>query len=315
MKIFPPPSPVFTVKVRVPATSANMGAGFDAVGIALKHYNEVELSAWNSDLMPPVTVQIDGEGAAVLPLDGTNLVCRMVRQVMDRCGRKFKAIRVKLTNRIPLARGLGSSSAAIVGGLVAANVGCGTPFSESEILEMASAQEGHSDNVAPVLLGGVCVCAGVEGKTRYASWKSARLFTGLRAVLCVPYFQLPTQEARGVLPDRVSREDAVFNSSRVGLFFSAFHLRRFELLGDAMDDRIHQPYRKKLVPGLGNVLKAARFAGAWGVALSGSGPSVVALSPVKSARSVAAAMIEAFREKGVAAIPMDLEIDVRGAQV
>lgn len=276
----------------------------------------MELSAWNSPLLPPVSVQAEGEGSTQLPLNKGNLVYRVARRTLDLIGRKHTALQIRLFNRIPLARGLGSSSAAIVGGIVAANAGCGNALSADEMLRLAVEEEGHPDNVAPALLGGLCVAAsGAGGKVLSVVWKNPRLFQGLRAVVCAPSFELSTQEARNVLPDMVPRADAVFNGSRVALFLSALQHRRFDLLGEAMEDRLHQPYRTKLVPGLEEVIQAARKAGAWGAALSGAGPSVLAFSPVAEARRVGEAMCDAFRQRGVPALWLNLEAAAKGAHV
>jgi homoserine kinase len=234
---------------------------------------------------------------------------------VDLSGKKIAALRQKLVNRIPLSRGLGSSSAAIVGGLVAANAGLGKFLSDDELLKLAVDEEGHPDNVAPALFGGLCVSALTKKGVAHLSWTEPALFASLRAVVCVPYFELSTKEAREALPDRVPLEDAVFNSSRVALFLSALRQGRRDLLGDAMEDRLHQPYRKKLVPGLDDVIAAARKTGAWGAALSGAGPSVLALSPVKHAAAVAEAMSAAFRRADVTSISIDLAVNRRGARV
>jgi homoserine kinase len=303
------------VRVKVPATSANLGPGFDVLGLALDYCNEVELSAWDSPSLSPVTVEVEGEGASRLPLDRTNLVYRMARLTLDRIGKPVTSLRVKMTNRIPLARGLGSSSAAIVGGILAANAGCGNVLSMEEMLRLAVEEEGHPDNVAPALMGGLCVSSFSDGAVRCVPWKEPALFQGLRAVVCVPAFELATRAARAVLPESVSRSDAVFNASRVALFLSALGKKRYDLLASAMEDRLHQPYRQKLVPGLSAVIAAARKAGAYGAALSGAGPSVLALCPPKAVRAAGEAMVQAFRRNKVASLWLSLEISRSGACV
>jgi homoserine kinase len=299
----------------VPATSANLGPGFDVLGLALDHHNEVELTAWESSLMPPATIQVDGEGASRLPLDKTNLVYRMAKKVADLSGRKVAALRVKLSNRIPLARGMGSSSAAIVGGLFAANAGLGEPFTQEELLRLAVEEEGHPDNVAPALYGGLCAAVLSNGKVTCVSWRDAELFQHLRAVVCVPYFELATEKARDVVPQQFSRADAVFNASRVALLLGALLNGRHEDLGLGMEDRLHQSYRAGLVPGLADVIVAARKAGAWGAALSGAGPSVLALAPAKKAADAGEAMVETFRKHDVTSLFLDLDISTKGAQL
>ncbi|MBI4395856.1 MAG: homoserine kinase [Elusimicrobia bacterium] len=301
--------------MKVPATSANLGAGFDVLGLALNHYNEVEMSAWDSDLLPPLSLQVEGEGADQLPLNKSNLVYRAACRVMDKAGLKIKALRIRMVNRIPLSRGMGSSAAAIVGGAVALNAGLGEPLSFNDLLSLAVEEEGHSDNVAPALAGGLCVSTVAMGKVECVSWGDKKLFRGIRAVICVPSFELSTNVSREALPATLSRQDAVFNCSRVALFLSALQHRRYELLSKAMEDRLHQPYRKRLVPGFDDVVLAARDAGAWGVALSGAGPSVLALSPEKSARRIGEAMCEAFRKHDISSLWLDLDMSPRGAYV
>jgi homoserine kinase len=196
MKVYPSPSPMFSVRVKVPATTANLGAGYDVLGLALGYYNEVEISAWNDPLMPPVAIQVDGEGADELPLDRGNLIYKAVRAAIDRIGRSVPAVRIKAVNRIPLARGLGSSSAAIVAGLLGVNAGFGGKLSLDELIDLAVKLEGHPDNVVPALAGGLCVAAQDGAKTHYLSWTGKSLFRGMRAVVAVPYFKLSTHEAR-----------------------------------------------------------------------------------------------------------------------
>jgi homoserine kinase len=309
------PKPDVHVKVLVPATAANIGSGFDVLGLALDHHNEVELRGWRRALSPRFVVHIDGEGSSTLPVNRTNLVVRMVRKTMERLKADVETIEIRLVNRIPLSRGLGSSSAAIVGGIVAANAAFGRRLSVQDMMDMAVAEEGHPDNVVPALVGGLCVAARTPRGTRYAAWKDARLFRDLKAVMCMPDFELSTDKAREILPECVNREDAVFNSARVGLLLSALHFRQPTLLADAMEDRLHQPYRRRLVPGFEDVLHSARKAGAWGAALSGAGPSVMALAPSRKAQGVGDAMGAAFRRHGVSSMPLCLNVDLKGARV
>jgi homoserine kinase len=223
---------------------------------------------------------------------------------------------LRLENRLPLARGLGSSSAAIVGGLAAANAACGGFLTRDELLRLAAEEEGHPDNVAPALLGGLCASAmRRDGGVHCVSWRDEKIFRGVRAVVCVPAFELSTKRARAVLPDRVSRRDAIFNVSRTALLLSAFKERRFDLLAEAMEDRLHQPYRKRLIPGWDDVLASARKAGAWGAALSGAGPTILAFAPTAKAERVGRAMAAAFARHRTEARWHALSVDFRGARV
>jgi len=305
---------LFSVRVSVPATTANLGPGFDALGLALNLCNEVELRGWKPAGAPTLSMTVAGEGAGKLPLDRSNLVFRAVQRTFSRAGVKMPSVTLRLRNRIPLARGLGSSSAAIVGGIVAANRALRNPLTEQMVLDLAAEMEGHPDNVTPALLGGLCASVMSGMRVRAVSWKAAALFNGLRAVLCVPEFELSTARARSVLPARVSRADAVFNISRVALLLSALQSRRFDLLSEAMHDRLHQPCRAKLVPGLMKALQGAGKAGAYGAALSGAGPSVLALCPPSKTGSVGKAMVRVFGRHRVAAKALVLAVSPSGAR-
>lgn len=299
----------------MPATSANLGPGFDVLGVALDLFNEVELVGWSESHGVSLQMEIQGEGAMELPDDDRNLLVRMARKILDRRVKRLKVLEVRLLNRIPLARGLGSSSAAIVGGLVAANAVCPKPMDQEDLLRVAVEEEGHPDNVTPALIGGLCVATQDDPDMRYVAWKDKKLFEGLRAVVCIPEFELSTEKARALLPENVSRQDAIFNASHTALFLSALQKRQHDLLGSAMQDRLHQPYRKKLIPGWDDVLAGAKKAGAYGVCLSGAGPTILALSPVAKADHVGRAMSAAFARHKVEARHLDLGFNLTGAQV
>jgi homoserine kinase len=309
--------PIFSIGVKVPATSANLGPGFDVLGVALDLFNEVELIGWPESHGVSLQVEIQGEGALQLPDDDRNLLVRMARKILDRRMKKVKVLEVRLLNRIPLARGLGSSSAAIVGGLVAANAACPKPLAldNEDLLRIAVEEEGHPDNVTPALVGGLCVATPDDADMQYVSWKDKKLFEGLRAVVCIPDFELSTAKARALLPKQVSRQDAVFNASHTALFLSALQNRRHDLLGAAMQDKLHQPYRKKLIPGWDDVLAAAKKAGAFGVCLSGAGPTILALSPSGKADSIGRAMSAAFAKHRITANSLNLGFNLTGAQI
>lgn len=294
-------------KVAVPATTANLGPGFDVVGMALGLYNEVEMEEIGTGLL----ITIEGEGAEEIPRDSSNLVYQAATQIFRRSGYNVSGLRIHLTNRIPITRGLGSSSAALVGGLVAANQLCGNPFAEQELLQIAIEIEGHPDNVAPAMLGGIVVSGRVRGE-----WRTVRLQPPeeLQTVVAVPAFELPTRLAREVVPMQVSREDAIFTSSHVGLMMAALLQNDLELFGAVMEDRLHQPYREALVPGLRNVLEQAERYGAVGAALSGAGPTVIAFTRGKQ-RRLGEMMELAFVANGVACKMMHLAPNEQGCLV
>jgi homoserine kinase len=223
-------------------------------------------------------------------------------------GRPFRGAAIHCVNRIPLSRGLGSSAAAWVGGLAGANALLGDPIDRQGLVALGARAEGHPDNVAAAVLGGLSVsCA--DGSAVAAV--SLRVPPGLRFVVLVPELESATREARAVLPNEVSRADAVFNVQRVSLLLAALVSGRVELLSTAMHDRLHQPYRLRLFPWMDKVAAAAREAGALGCALSGAGPAMLAVVS-GAADAVARAMAETLAGAGLAGRALDLEIDLDG---
>ncbi|WP_188396623.1 homoserine kinase [Sporomusa sp. GT1] len=295
-----------TVKIRVPGTTANCGPGFDAVGIACTIYNELELT-----LSPQagISLEVAGEGAGAIPADGSNVAIKAVQMVLNKTGRHYPGIALKMVNNIPLARGLGSSAAAIVGGLVAANEITGCQLSKQEILDMATSIEGHPDNVAPAIFGGITVSIMDSGSAKYLRFLPPKDFT---MVAVIPEFNLSTKAARRVLPESVPFADAVFNVSRSALLVGALCTGEFKLLLHALEDRLHQPYREKLIPGMAQVLTAARQAGALGAALSGAGPCLLAFTDGDS-DEVGQVMVKAFNIHKIKARYQLLNIDRQGA--
>ncbi len=268
------------VRVVVPATSANLGPGFDALGLALDWCEVVRLR-----LRPEgVRVQVTGTAADQVPRDETNLAVRGARAVLAALGVASVGLEVELSVELPVGRGLGSSAAAVVGGAMAANALCGLSLGNEEIVEVAARIEGHADNVAPAVLGGVCVCAPRTGSAR-TTW-ALRLDPPSKvfALLAIPNVSLPTSVARAALPGRVAFRDAVANVQRCALLVAALSLGRLDVLADATLDCLHQPYRLPMVPGLGECIVRARQAGALGAFLSGAGSTVLAL--VRDERAV-----------------------------
>jgi homoserine kinase len=210
---------------------------------------------------------------------------------------------------IPLARGLGSSSSAIVGGLMAANQLTGNKVDRTTLLGMAVALEGHPDNVTPALIGGLTLSYTVAAQHRYVTLPFPN---DLTLVVAIPDFELSTAQARAVLPGRVNRANAIFNSSRTALFVHALYSRQYALLAIAMDDRLHQSYRAALIPGMTAAITAGCAAGAYGVALSGAGPTLLAV--VETAPdAVAHALRKAFEQHGVTCHTRLLHADTTGA--
>ena len=290
--------------VRVPATSANLGPGFDALGLALALYNDVVAEERDG-----VTVRIEGEGADRLARDGANVVARGVKLAYEATGRAFKGCALECVNRIPAARGLGSSAAAWVGGLVAGNALLGSPLSREALLGLAARAEGHPDNVAAAIFGGLTVSCGTpEGVTAV----TLPVTKSLAWVVLVPEVTSATAEARALLPRLVPREDAVFNVQRVALLLAGLQAVRTAALSVALEDRLHQPYRLKLFPWMPEVAAAAQAAGALGCVLSGAGPSLLAVV-VGDGADVGRAMEEAMSRAGVRGNARTLDVDAAGA--
>jgi len=298
------------VRVWVPASTANLGAGFDALGLALGLYNEIEVERGGGDAM---RLTIEGEGAERLQaLGAQNLVARAVAGTLAHLGAPPAGISVRVINRIPLSRGLGSSSAAVVGGVAGAVALAGVSLSAEELLDLCLPLEGHPDNITPALLGGLTVATLVEGKVRCVKLPVPDV---LQAVAVIPDFRLSTAKARQALPPTVPRADAVFNVGRVALFLAGLQAGRLDLLVEGVKDRLHQPYRAPLVPGMSEVLAEGERAGALACFLSGAGPTLLALV-AGDPGDVGRRMAECWHEKaGVTARTQALAIDREGVRV
>lgn len=261
-----------TIRVRVPATSANLGPGFDALGLALDLWNETTFDVADSD-----ELAAEGEGAAELQGVHTSIAHEAARRVWTRLGLPTRGVRLHMLNRVPFSRGLGSSSAAIVAGLVGANEWaastCGSRLSADELLEEATRIEGHPDNVAPALRGGLQVAVQTESGRVVALESPVEKWPFF--VVWVPDAHLATTRARGVLAPQVARDDAIFNLARSALLISALASGQLSALSEALRDRLHQDARAPLVPGFETIRAAAREAGALEVTLSGAGPSLL----------------------------------------
>lgn len=256
------------IKIRIPATSANLGAGFDALGLALSFYNYVEME--ESD-----RVEISSADDIAVPTDESNLIYVSAKDLFEVCGKKLEGLKLRQTNNIPMARGLGSSSACIVAGLVGANTLLGHPLTTDDLVDLAAQIEGHPDNTAPALLGGI-VTAVFDG--RKVHWVKQEVFTKLKFAALIPDFELKTEKARACLPKEVSHKDAVYNLSRAALFSASLLTGKFENLRTAVHDKLHQPYRMELIPNCREVFDIAYTHGAYGVFISGAGPTIMAIA-------------------------------------
>ena len=294
--------------VRVPATSANLGPGFDCLGVALGMYHELRVEEGEG---AGGEIEVFGEGEGVVARDESNHVYRGMARVFERRGYKAGRLLVRSNNEIPLARGLGSSAAAYAAGVAMGTLVSGGEVDRGEVIELGVEAEGHPDNIVPAILGGFTVTGvGAEGM----GYVRLELPAELKAVVAVPNFELSTEAAREVLPGEVSFAQAVANQGRVGLLVAALAARRLDLLRTAMEDCLHQPYRTDLVPGMDAVVRAALDAGAWGAALSGAGPTMLAFVG-DEVEGVGDAMVGAWAKEGVEAECRILEIDRAGLQI
>jgi homoserine kinase len=294
------------VRVKVPATSANLGPGFDALGMALDLYNYVELELIADQLV----IEVEGEGAEDIPVDQKNIVYQAAQRVFSQVGFITEGIYIKLINNIPVARGLGSSAAAIVGGILAANHVSGSVLTPNELLAIATEFEGHPDNVAPAIFGGIVISAEVDGEIL---WQKIQPQEELKLVIAIPEFTLSTKLSRQVLPEKVPFKDAVFNVSRVGMVIMALSRGDYELLAKVMDDKLHQPYRNQLVPGMIEVFKEVKAFG-YPIALSGAGPTLISFCD-RQAEAIGQIMADTFQGFGVNCSIKVLSPNNRGVEI
>jgi len=284
------------VRIRVPATTANLGPGFDCLGMALSIYNYITLSQSESGRLQ---MTCSGRAAtADIALDETNLVYRAMSRVFELAGTPAEGLVLHLELDAPLARGLGSSASAIVGGMFAANELLGNPLSTEQLLVEVTKMEGHPDNVVPCLVGGLTASIVLQDRVLYEKTAPA---ANVSCVVFVPDYELETSTSRGVMPKEVSINDAVFNSCRIPFVLASLQSGNLLNLSDFMDDRLHQPYRISLIAGYDVVRKAALDAGGAAVCISGAGPTILAVCDEAAADNVAAAGKAALVEAGVIA--------------
>lgn len=255
------------IRIQVPATSANLGSGFDSLGIALTLYNQVWME--ESD-----TLDISSRDSVRVPTDENNLIFWAAKHLYEQCGRQLPGMKIIQQNDIPMARGLGSSSACIVAGILGANRLLGSPLSQQELIDLAAKIEGHPDNTTPAILGGL-VASAMEGERVYSV--SVPVSDKIRFAVFIPPFELKTEKARSVLPQQYSRADAVYNLSRSALMTATLFSGKTENLRVAVQDKIHQPYRSGLIAHCDQVFRLSYELGSLGTYVSGAGPSIVAM--------------------------------------
>ena len=299
------------VKVRVPATTANLGSGFDCLGMALSLYLDIEMERRDHGFI----FQAEGEGVGMISSDNDNLIYRAACLVMKKAGINFEqqGIKISIKNEIPVERGLGSSASAIIGGILGASQLYDLNLSREEILQMAFSLEGHLDNIVPALIGGFTISyRDHNGQIR---WVKLDIPHDLRAVVGIPPYTLSTEEMRKVLPKQVSLQDAVDNLSKSALLVNALQQSKWELIPEAMQDRLHQPFRIPFIKGARNIFSEVQKSGIAGVALSGSGPTIISLVKDGVENEIIKIMRQTFGKAGVKSQVKVLDPDTDGARI
>lgn len=297
------------IKVRVPGSSANMGPGFDSLGLALTIYNYIEVEETQEGLVIEIK---DAETKEFLPTDEKNLVYKSMKYLFEKADYTPKGLKLTLTSEVPVTRGLGSSSACIIGGLVAANELCGKKFSPREIMTMATKIEGHSDNVCAAYLGGFTVSVFDKDEVFYYSHK---IKEDLKCLVLIPDYAVTTQKARNTLPGYYPKRDVAFNISHAALLVASMVSGNYDNLLCAIDDRVHEPYRKTFIEGYQKLYNKLKSYGALGTFISGSGPTLASIIEADDAES----FLEDIREYTDKAFPTWsvklLDIDNEGAKI
>lgn len=308
------------VSVKVPASSANIGPGFDCLGIALPIYNTVTIE---ETVIPGTGIEINmmAEDEAIdemvfenIPKDENNIVYRAVELLYNSIGQEPTELKINIESQIPIARGLGSSSSVIVGGLLAANKLLGNPADEAALLAIATEVEGHPDNVAPAILGGFVLSNQEDdGSISYCkfNWPEEWDLT-----VCIPDFELSTSIARSVLPKEVPMQDAVFNAKHLGMLVHAVNTKDEKLMKKALQDRLHQQYREKLVPGMKEIMEAFKHEdGILGCVLSGAGPTILIISHKYDLDKIRSTVKEIWSNQNIKADIRTLKVEEKGAQI
>jgi homoserine kinase len=297
------------VRVKVPASTANLGPGFDSLGMALNLYAWIEMS-----FAEETKIHLIGEQMNGVPADKSNMIYRVAQMVFDAAGERHPELEVAMYSDIPLTRGLGSSASAIIGALAGANALIGNKLSHDELFQIACKLEKHPDNVGASLFGGIVVaywdgeraeCIRLEPDPR------------LEVLVAIPAFPLSTEKARHALPDQVPLRDAVFNLSHSSLLTAALATGNLDMIRHAMKDALHQPYRAALIPGMETILKEAANHGALGAALSGAGPTMLALVEAGNTQKeeLERFLLNTFRSHDIEAETMWLKPSPEGVQI
>jgi len=306
-----------THRITVPASTSNLGASFDTCGLALSLYLNLEVEP----LSGGIEILPTGEGADKVPLDENNLIVRAARYVAAERNRPLGGARLHIDSQIPLSRGLGSSSSAIIAGISVYEALTGDRLEEQDFFKYALQFEGHGDNLAPSTLGGLVVAvvkeyvdfSGTERRSLLAvrrPWPDE-----VRVVICVPDIELETSRMRAILPQMVTRHDAIYNVQRAALLQAALAEKRFDLLSEALHDRLHQPFRAPMAPGLSEILRmndeTDKYPGLLGTAISGAGSTMIAFINANG-EAIGQEMVSRLKARGVAARALEVAVDNRG---
>jgi len=308
------------VSVKVPASTANLGSGFDCLGMALPIYNVVTIE---ETVLPGSGIEInmmtennsDDEFAiGHIPTDENNIVFKAVEMLYNSIGQVPTELKITIKSQIPIAKGLGSSASVVVGGLMAANELLGRPADEAALLSIATEVEGHPDNVTPAIIGGLVLTSQEDDGSilyRKLHWPEEWHLT-----VCIPDYELATDISRSVLPKEVSLKDAAFNTKRVAMFMEALHAKDAELMKYALQDKLHQPYRTKLVPGLIDIIENLKHEeNVIGCVLSGSGPSIVVISQKNNLDKIKSIVHDTWADLNVKTDIRTLKVEEQGAQI
>lgn len=308
------------ISVKVPATTANLGPGFDCLGMALPVYNTITIE---ETVLPGTGIEInainnDSSTDDLLfehiPMDETSIIYKAVELLYNSIGQTPSELKITVQSQIPIARGLGSSASVIVGGLLAANELLGHPADEVALLSIATEVEGHPDNVTPAIVGGLCLSSREDDGSiiyRKLNWPEEWNIT-----VCIPDYELSTDISRSVLPKEVPMENAVYNSKRLAMLIEAINTKDVELMRLALHDRLHQPYRMKLVPGLDKIIENLKHEeSVLGCVLSGAGPAIVVISLKNDLDKIKSIVKDTWEDMNVKVNIMTLPVEQNGAQI
>ena len=309
------------VSVKVPATSANIGPGFDCLGLALPIYNTVTIeetvlpgTGIEINMMTEDEESIDEMIFDDIPRDENNIVYKAVEMLYNSIGQEPSELKINIQSQIPITRGLGSSAAVIVGGLIAANKLLGSPADETALLSIATEIEGHPDNVAPAILGGFVLASQEDDGSivyRKLNWPNEWDIT-----VCIPDFELSTNIARSVLPESVPMQDAIFNTKHLAMLIDAVNTKDEKLMKVALHDKLHQPYREKLVPGMKEIMEAFKHEdGVLGCVLSGAGPTMLIISHKYDLDKIKSTVKEIWEPQSVKVDIRTLKVEQNGAEI